>query len=211
MKYLYNPPKLLKYIFKDFYWKTSNNKILITFDDAPNPGITESIINILRELNIKALFFCVGENIELYDELTKKIINEGHTIGNHTFNHKRLTRLSVDFSLKEINSFNSLMMDRYRYKVKYFRPPYGRFNFNTKAIMNRTELKCVMWNLLTYDYKKGIKKVKFSVDNYLQNNSIIVMHDNNRTSDIIVDSIKYIADSAFNNGFEFGEPEECLK
>ena len=77
--------------------------------------------------------------------------------------------------------------------------------------MNETGMKCVMWNLLTYDYKNDIKRVKFSVDNYLQNNSIIVLHDNSKSSDFIVDSIKYIADSAAKNGFEFGVPDECLK
>jgi peptidoglycan/xylan/chitin deacetylase (PgdA/CDA1 family) len=77
--------------------------------------------------------------------------------------------------------------------------------------VNETGMKCVMWNLLTYDYKNDIKRVKFSIDNYLQNNSIIVLHDNNKSSDFIVDSIKYIADTAAAKGFEFGVPEECLK
>ena len=68
-----------------------------------------------------------------------------------------------------------------------------------------------MWNLLTYDYKKDIKKVKFSVNNYLQINSMIVLHDSNKTEDIIEDSIKYIVDAVSKNGFDFGVPEECLK
>jgi hypothetical protein len=77
--------------------------------------------------------------------------------------------------------------------------------------MEETGMKCVMWNLVTYDYKNDIKRVKFSIDNYMQKNSIIVLHDNNKSSDFIVDSIKYIADTAAANGFEFGVPEECLK
>ena len=211
MKYLYNPPLIIKKLFKHFYWQTSNNKILLTFDDGPNPGTTEKILNTLNDLKINALHFCVGENLDSYKDLVKIILNEGHAIGNHTYYHKTLTSLSTKESLEEIRSVNSLMRDDYSYNIKYFRPPYGRINFKTKKIVNETGMKCVMWNLLTYDYKNDIKRVKFSIDNYMQNNSIIVLHDNNKSSDFIVDSIKYISEAAAAKGFEFGVPEECLK
>ncbi|GMR25689.1 MAG: polysaccharide deacetylase family protein [Ignavibacteria bacterium] len=211
MKYLYDPPLLIKRIFKDFSWQTSNNNILLTLDDGPNPKSTEKILILLSKLNIKALFFLVGKNVERNSEWIKNILIEGHTIGNHTFNHKIITGLNRIDSIEEINRFNSLMIEKYNYKVKYFRPPFGRINFKTKKLMNETGMKCVMWNLLTYDYKKDIKKVKFSVDNYLQINSIIVLHDSSKTEDIIENSIKYIAEAATKNGIDFGVPEECLK
>ena len=211
MKFLYNPPLIIKKLFKHFYWQTSNNKILLTFDDGPNPGTSEKILNTLNKLKITTLHFCVGENLEGYKELVNNILNEGHTIGNHTYHHNTLTSLSSKQALVEIKSVNSLMREVYNYNIKYFRPPYGRINFKTKMIMDETGMKCVMWNLITYDYKNDIKRVKFSIDNYLQNNSIIVLHDNNKSSDFIVDSIKYISDKAAAKGFEFGVPEECLK
>jgi hypothetical protein len=68
-----------------------------------------------------------------------------------------------------------------------------------------------MWNLVTYDYKNDWEKVKFAVDNFLQNNSLIVLHDSSKSKDIIIDSIKYIADAAAARGFKFGDTEECLK
>lgn len=210
MKYLYNPPFIVKKLFKEFYWQTSNNKILLTFDDGPNPGITEKILFTLNQLKIKALFFCVGENIKCSNELVKQILDEDHTIGNHTFLHNVLIKLGRKEALGEIESVNELMKKKFNYEIKYFRPPYGRINFNTKKLMKTTGLKCVMWNLLTYDYKNDIKRVKFSVDNYLQNNSIVVLHDNDKSSDFIVDSIKYIADSAAKNDYKFGDPNECL-
>ena len=211
MKYLYNPPLIIKKLFKSFYWQTTNNKILLTFDDGPNPGTTEKILNALNRLKITSLHFCVGENLDRYKDLTNNILSEGHAIGNHTYYHKTLTSLSTKESLEEIRSVNSLMRTDYSYNIKYFRPPYGRINFKTKKIVNETGMKCVMWNLLTYDYKNDIKRVKFSIDNYMQNNSIIVLHDNNKSSDFIVDSIKYIADAATTKGYEFGVPGECLK
>ncbi len=211
MKFLYNPPLIIIKSFNHFYWQSTNNKILLTFDDGPNPKTTEKILNTLNELRIKALHFCVGENLENYKELVNNILIEDHSIGNHTYYHKTLTSLSLKQALEEINSVNSLMRNKYNYNIKYFRPPYGRFNLKTKKIMKETGMKCVMWNLVTYDYKNDIKRVKFSIDNYMQKNSIIVLHDNNKSSDFIVDSIKYIADTAAANGFEFGVPEECLK
>jgi len=211
VKFLYNPPLIIKKSFKHFYWQTTNNKILLTFDDGPNPGTTEKILNTLNKLKITSLHFCVGENLDRYKDLTNKILIEEHAIGNHTYYHKTLTSLSAKESLQEIESVNSLMRNDYNYNIKYFRPPFGKINFKSKKIMNETGMKCVMWNLLTYDYKNDIKRVKFSIDKYLQNNSIIVLHDNNKSSDFIVDSIKYIADAAATKGYEFGVPEECLK
>ena len=66
MKYLYDPPGILKVMFSGFYWNTNNNKILLTFDDGPNPETTEIILKRLSEEKIKAMFFCVGENIKKY-------------------------------------------------------------------------------------------------------------------------------------------------
>lgn len=211
MKFLYNPPNIIKKIFHEFYWITSNNKILLTFDDGPNPELTVKIMNKLRERDIKALFFCVGENLVHHTELTEMLISEGHVIGNHTIKHKKLTKMSFDESVNEINTLNKLMMDKYDYKIKFFRPPYGRINFKTNELMKSTGMKCVMWSLLTYDYKKGIKKVKFSIDNYLQRNSIVVLHDNIKSENIILETIDHIVDKANHHGYDFGDPEECLK
>ena len=210
-KYWYNPPAIIKKIFKDFYWQTTNNKILLTFDDGPNPGTTEKILELLGSLNIKALHFCIGNNLKKYPALTNELIREGHAIGNHTLSHKFLTRITRDAAKDELEKVNSILADEFNYNVKHVRLPYGRFNLSVRKLLNKTNLKVVMWNLVTYDYKNDMKKVKFAIDNYLQNNSIIVLHDSNKSKDIIIDSIKYIADTADVRGFKFGEPEECLK
>jgi len=211
VRYLYNPPIIVKKLFSDFYWQTTNNKILLTFDDGPNPLSTELILKLLDELKIKALFFCVGSNNKLYPSLTKLILDEGHTIGNHTFNHKILTQIKKHEALEEINSFNALLKFGQNYKIKYFRPPHGKINLGTKKLVRESGLKCIMWDLLTYDYQNDFKKVKFAADNYLQQNSIIVLHDSNKSKDIIADSIKYIFEQAEQKGYQFGEPDECLK
>ena len=211
MKYKYNPPSIIKSVFRQFHWDTRNKNVLLTFDDGPNPETTERILLSLCQYKIKALFFCVGNNIDKNDELTKAILENGHTIGNHTFNHKILTKLDYDIAKDEVEKTNFLLQNEYEYKPKYFRPPHGRFNFKVKNLISDTGLECVMWSLLTYDYQNDFKKVKFAIDNYLTENSIIVLHDSNKSKDIIIDSINYIANAVQSKGFRFGETNECLK
>ena len=210
-RYLYNPPGLIKALFIDFIWETKNNKILLTFDDGPIPETTEAILKYLNEQKIKAVFFCVGENCQKYPDLVSSLINEDHLIANHTFHHKKITQLNEKEIIFEIDSFNNMMLTQHNYKIKYFRPPHGRFNLSTSKLLKEKNLKNVMWSLLTYDYKNDIKLVKFAVQKYLRQNSIIVLHDSNKSKNIIIDSIKIILDEASKNGFEIGEPAECLK
>ncbi len=210
MKYLYNPPQLLKNLFYDFYWDTKNNKVLLTFDDAPNPGTTEIILKKLSDEKIKALFFCVGDNVSKYPELVSQIKAEGHSFGNHTFNHKKLNKISDDEKEFQISSVNKLFEEKYSIKLKYFRPPHGIFQLSTKKVLNDFNLKNVMWSLLTYDYKNDFSIVKFAVEKYLKQNSIIVLHDSNKSKDIIIDSISLIVDEVRKNNFQFGDAEQCL-
>ncbi len=194
MKYLYNPPIILKKIFSDFSWNTNNGKVLLTFDDGPNPGTTEIILKKLSEEKIKALFFCVGENVQKYPELIQQIKDEGHSFGNHTFNHKILNKISDEEKDYQISSVNKIFKDQFDIKLKYFRPSHGRFQLSTSSLMKKHQLKNIMWSLLTYDYKNDLSIVKFAVEKYLKPNSIIVLHDSNKSKNIISDSISFIAD-----------------
>lgn len=211
MKIKYNPPVLIQKIFRDFIWKTSNDKILLTFDDGPSETATLKILNILRTNNLKSVFFCVGNNIKKHSSLVHKIIEGGHIIANHSMNHKSLTKMNREESIKELSSFNDLMKEKFNYHVKYFRPPHGRFNLKANGILNELNMKCVMWNLLTYDYENNIEKVKYAIANYLKGNSIIVFHDSIKCDDIIEESLNYTIEQANKKGFIIGEPADCLK
>ncbi len=210
MKYLYNPPIILKKIFSDFSWSTNNGKVLLTFDDGPNPDTTEIILKKLSEEKIKALFFCVGENVQKYPELIHQIKNEGHSFGNHTFNHKILNKISDEEKDYQISSVNKIFKDQFDINLKYFRPSHGRFQLSTSSLMKKHNLKNIMWSLLTYDYKNDLSIVKFAVEKYLKPNSIIVLHDSNKSKNIISDSISFIADEVEKRNYQFGEAEECL-
>jgi peptidoglycan/xylan/chitin deacetylase (PgdA/CDA1 family) len=211
LKYLYNPPLILKKTFGSFRWNTSNGKILLTFDDGPTPDATEIILDMLDKNKIKAAFFCVGNNVNNYPELARNILNEGHLICNHTFNHNQLTKISYSESLNEINSFTILLKDKFNYNAKYFRPPHGKFKFNTSSLVKKCGLTTIMWSLLTYDFMGDIKAVKLATEKYLRRDSIIVLHDSLKSMNVIRDSINIILETAHKKGFRIGVPEECLK
>jgi len=211
MKYLYQPPRIVQSIFKGFVWHSTKDKILLTFDDGPNPATTEKILKTLNEENIQALFFCVGNNVKRYPELAKSIFIENHLLGNHSFDHKIVSKISRDELKNQIISTNQQIEEVTAYKPKYFRPPYGKYPIRLRRQLSEYNMKNVMWSLLTYDYKNDLKVVKFAVNNYMVKNSIIVLHDSDKSASIICDSIKYIRDEVSNKNFQFGTPEECLK
>lgn len=211
MKYLYNPPLIIKKIFSDFIWESSNDQILLTFDDGPIPESTEIILNLLKERNTRAVFFCVGNNVKQKLQLAKNIIDNGHTIANHTFNHSVLTRLDIASISAEIDSFNYFLNDNLNYSVKYFRPPHGKFNFSVRKILKQKKLTTVMWSLLTYDYQNDFNVVKKSIDRYLKSNSIVVFHDSLKSASIIKQSLNYLFEIVDQKGYKIGNPEECLK
>ncbi len=211
IKYFYSPPILVRKIFNDFQWTTANNQVLFTFDDGPIPESTETILNELKTYNIKAIFFCVGNNVKNNPMLCEKILSEGHAIGNHTFNHSIITKAPSDKVKAELEEFNTLLMNNFNYEVKYFRPPHGRFNLLSARILRERKLKNIMWSLLTYDFKNDFNFVKTSVDKYLKENSIVVLHDSKKSKDIIVKSINYIVEKIEAGKLKIGEPSECLK
>lgn len=211
MRWQYNPPGIAKVIFSDFQWESKVRKVLLTFDDGPNLETTEIILKELNKRKIKTIFFCVGENVLKYPALVNEILSEGHEIGNHTFKHQKISIQDKIMVEKTIRQFQELLFNEFNYSVKYFRPPHGRFNLNSNNILKKKSLQNVMWSLLTYDYKNNLNIVKFAVSKYLSDNSIIVLHDSNKSKNIISDSIKIIIEETERKKYKIGNPSECLR
>jgi peptidoglycan/xylan/chitin deacetylase (PgdA/CDA1 family) len=211
MKSLYTPPKIVKQFFPQFIWQSSTNKILLTFDDSPNTETTLQLLKKLSNHSIKALFFCVGESSKLNKSLIQEIASEGHIIGNHTYSHRSVMLKPKSIIKKELTKSNEVLEDIIGSKVVYFRPPYGQFDFRTSKIAVEFGLKTVMWTLLTFDYKNDSNIVKFAIENFMQENSIVVMHDSLKSKEIIDNSLDRLTNHCIEKGFEIGEPAECLK
>lgn len=209
-KIKYVPPVLFRKLFPATIWNAKTDKILLTFDDGPNEVTTPLILAALKKHSVKGVFFCVGENILRYPEITKEIIKQGHMLANHTMTHRKIF-LFNDEAENDIALCSQAIKDITGTLPRYFRAPYGRIGLRTEKLLYRQSLINVMWSLIPYDYKNDFNIISFAVSNYLTNNSIVVLHDNVKSKTIIKKAIDYIIQVSEQKGFTIGEPNECLK
>jgi len=170
------PPAIYRLLFPNAKWllPVEGKKVVyLTFDDGPVPEITPWVLEILRKYNIKATFFCVGDNIRKHPEIYQMLLKEGHKTGNHTFNHiqgiKTRTNEFVSNTQKQ-----QLLMD-----TDLFRPPHGHMRIHQLIELQRLGFKIIMWDVVTRDYnsKKSPEEIFNNVKRYTRNGSIIVFHD----------------------------------
>lgn len=175
MKFLFRPTYLHRSVFKHALWKinTEQKNIYLTFDDGPIPELTEWVLDVLKEYDVKATFFCVGENIQKNPLIFQRILKEGHQVGNHTFNHLKGWRTSLDNYIANVTQCQQFT------KTNLFRPPYGRITIKQyKQLLSN--YKIVFWDVLTHDYSNKISSescLKNTIK-YTRSGSIVVFHDN---------------------------------
>lgn len=176
--------RLIKWLFPKYVWEIPNreNKIYLTFDDGPIPEITEWVLDVLKEEKIKATFFCIGDNIQKNSGIFKRIIAEGHSVGNHTFNHLKGWNFSTeDYIENTILCENAIASNTEikKQKTKIFRPPYGKIKFSQSRKLQKLGYKIIMWDVLSVDYDKEVTAEQ-CLENIIENTvsgSIIVCHD----------------------------------
>jgi peptidoglycan/xylan/chitin deacetylase (PgdA/CDA1 family) len=175
MKLLVRPPQLLRSLYKGSLWRMDKKEAIIylTFDDGPIPELTPWVLDILKEYDVKATFFCVGDNIAKNPTIFDRILEEGHQIGNHTYNHVK------GWELTNANYLDNVEKCQILTKTNLFRPPYGRIKKNQFKAINK-DYKVVFWDVLSYDYDKmtSPKKCLYNSIKYTRNGSVIVFHDN---------------------------------
>jgi peptidoglycan-N-acetylglucosamine deacetylase len=219
--YWIKTPKLIKSVFSNLTWDFKNNekKIYLTFDDGPTPKITEWVLNVLNENNIKATFFCIGSNVDKHPDIFKKIVSGGHTVGNHTFNHVNGWQTLVEEYIKNTELCQeSIGKNKLVYEVKseidngkikkesiIFRPPYGKIKMRQAKLLRRLGYKIVMWDVLSADFDQNI-----SVDKCLENatkkvtsGSIIVFHDSLKAYKNLEYALPKTIEILKNKGFSF--------
>ena len=182
--YFIKTPRILKQLFAKYTWSFFTNKkeIYLTFDDGPIPQVTEFVLDQLHNFNAKATFFCIGDNIRKHPAVFSRIVNEGHSVGNHTFNHLNGWKSSNTVYIENTSKCESLLPDQ---KTKLFRPPYGKIKRKQAKQLLASDYKIIMWDVLSADFNSSITKEK-CLQNVLenaQNGSIIVFHDSIKASD----------------------------
>lgn len=166
--------------------------VAITFDDGPRKDTTAKLLDGLKERNVRATFFVIGKNVSGNEEIIKRMSDEGHLIGNHTFNHVQLTAIPENSAINEIDSTNQVIKNITGECPRYMRPPYG---FITKKVEEEFEMECVLWSVDPCDWEcKDCNIIVKKVVNNIKSGDIILMHDIYESSVVaaleIIDQLK---------------------
>lgn len=152
--------------------------VALTFDDGPDPAYTPAILDILKEYNVPATFFMVGRHVEQYPGLARRIADEGHTLGNHTWSHRSLVPLSVDYTRSEIMRSHEMIEQVTGVTPKYFRPPRGVYSAFALDLLRKEGYTTVLWNLTSQDWAElPARRIAAQVLNRTGPGSILLFHD----------------------------------
>lgn len=199
---------LVKKFFSGFTWDipSSDQVVYLTFDDGPTPEITDWTLQILKQYNAKATFFCIGDNIYKYPNIFERVINAGHSIGNHTYNHLNGWHSPEEAYQKNITDCQHVIAKfpaKNILQQRLFRPPYGKLTRKQFKFLKDSDYKVIMWDILSADFDTTITPEKCA-ENVLKNiqpGSIIIFHDSIKASKnlkyALVQTLEYLTKNGY--------------
>ncbi len=198
---------LISFAQAKVYYRSYHPKhVLLTFDDGPTPGVTDKILDHLKEENIKATFFIIGQKAAKSPKLLQRILDEGHEIGNHTYSHVSLDGISDKDALDEIRWTSNLIFDLTGDYIDLFRPPHGRITKKQTRLIQDSGYDIVLWTVNADDFwreGRGMRSplsIANRVNNRITKGDIILMHDNSQQ---IIDALPMIIKHLKKRGFYF--------
>jgi peptidoglycan/xylan/chitin deacetylase (PgdA/CDA1 family) len=206
MFYLAKTPGLLKSMYPSCIWNFPRHEkvMYFTFDDGPHPVATPFVLDTLKEYNAKGTFFCIGKNVAAHPDIYKRILNEGHATGNHTFNHLNGWKTSDEEYIKDIGEAKKYI------DSKLFRPPYGRITkfqirllTASENVKQKTVFKIIMWDVLSGDFHitSTPEKCMRNVTAHSKEGSIVVFHDSEkalpRMQKTLQESLRFFSERGF--------------
>jgi len=202
--YLVKTPLLLKMLYPKLIWSADTAKrcIYLTFDDGPIPIVTPFVLNILKQYNAKATFFCIGDNVRKHPDVFEQVKNDGHAIGNHTFNHLK-GWITDDKTYLD----NFLQADKLL-DTKLFRPPYGRIKRSQTKLLKeaKPDLQIIMWSVLSADFDINTSSEQ-CLDNVIKNTKagdIVLFHDSLKAQERMEYALPKAMEYWCKEGYEFG-------
>jgi peptidoglycan/xylan/chitin deacetylase (PgdA/CDA1 family) len=201
--YLVKSPLLLKWYYPSLTWNKSRTEkvIYLTFDDGPIPDVTDFVLKTLKDQQVKATFFCIGDNIRKHPSIFQRLLDEGHQVGNHTYNHLKGWKTDDATYLENFEQCQTLT------GTNLFRPPYGRIRKSQiKNIRSRyPEMKIIMWDVLSGDFDLNLspESCYHNVDKYVENGSIIVFHDSLKAFERMQYALPRVISNLKAQGYQF--------
>ena len=185
-------------LYKAYYEKKNQKVVALTFDDGPNPATTNQALDTLSKYGIKATFFVLGKNVSGNEEILKRMKADGHVIGNHSWSHPVLSKLSLDEAKKQITDTEDALTKVLGSSSKLMRPPYGAI---TDDIRNSLDLSFIMWDVDSLDWKsKNEASILTEIQREVKNGSIILMHDIHAET---VNALPKVIDYLKGQGYDF--------
>ncbi|QOI98455.1 MAG: polysaccharide deacetylase family protein [Flammeovirgaceae bacterium] len=177
---VFRTPFFLPWLYPGLIWRMSAREkiVYLTFDDGPVPGPTEFVLDVLKQQQLKATFFCIGDNIRKHPGIFQRTITEGHVIGNHTFNHLNGWKTEDADYLANTELFNQAVTKiNPALRTHLFRPPYGRITRRQIRLLQQYQI--IMWDVLTHDYHHIVSPERCLRNSLkaVRNGSIVVFHD----------------------------------
>ena len=211
--HFFSVPSTIQWLIPSCTWrKVGQEKVIyLTFDDGPHPEITAWVINELKKHQIKATFFCVGDNLKKHPETAKQLLTEGHQIGNHTMHHiKGWKHKNVDYIKDiedcdtEIRKIHEQMNDE-KAQPRLFRPPYGQIKPSQIELLREKGYEIIQWSNLSCDYDKRLNCEK-SLSALVKNakpGSIVVFHDSEKAENQLKKILPRYLKALLADGYTF--------
>ncbi len=198
--YLVKTPGFIQDLFPNFTWKvpTQEKIIYLTFDDGPIPEVTPWVLDQLAQYKAKGTFFCVGENVQKNQDVFQEVINQGHSVGNHTYNHLN------GWGSDNIPYFHNIRHCARLVNSSLFRPPYGRLMPKQAQFLQR-HYRIIMWDVLSGDFDINISKEQClqNVVSKAKSGSIVVFHDSLKAQAKLKYVLPKVLEYFHQQGFRF--------
>lgn len=205
--FIEQPARFLRWIYPHAIWRMdpSEKAVYLTFDDGPIPEATPYVLDVLAHFNIKATFFVVGDNVRKHPDIFQQVVEAGHRIGNHTYNHIGGFRW-LSWKYLENTQKAEEIIAKYDQRTAHsflFRPPHGWMRPLQYRAIRRQGYQIIMWDLVTRDYSRRLTadEVLENVKRYARNGSIITFHDSLRSIDklqkILPSALQWLIDQGY--------------
>jgi peptidoglycan/xylan/chitin deacetylase (PgdA/CDA1 family) len=205
--FLYKTNFLMRALYPNFVWRkpSDEKKIYLTFDDGPIHEVTEFVLETLEKYNAQATFFCIGDNISKNPTIFQRILNNGHSVGNHTFNHLRGWATDDVTYLENIVKCQT-EIQKNGHDTKLFRPPYGRIK-RKQANVLLPDYEIVMWDVLSGDFSKNLSPeiVLKKTIKHTEAGSIVLFHDSIKANERMSYALPRFLEHFSTQGFQFSK------